>query len=287
MPKGRDRTHLRCFDPARACPFCRRWDSSEIDRLRDMAGRKTISEIVLALNREFEGLRAPRNHNAVVIAAQRRGIDLVLTSALSIRQLERILHADHRMIRTWIDAGLLVGRQFRAHTRGSGWAVEPEDLRRFIEEHSYAYDWTVMPAGHWHALAETVARRMRWRTLGDLMAYLGYGSKRFWKDHHAWIPHRRRWHNSAPSGSVVIRADDFAMIAAELRRLQHEHNQAGLDRRRARAHTNSPRTWQRSCNCGWTVHGEWSIAPPRTCSWCGELLLTGRRPRGRRVQAAA
>ena len=69
MTQHRDRTHLRCFDPARACPFCRRWDSSEIDRLRDMAGRKTISEIVMALNQEFEGLRAPRNHNAVVIAA--------------------------------------------------------------------------------------------------------------------------------------------------------------------------------------------------------------------------
>ena len=287
MTQRRDRTHLRCFDPARACPFCRRWDSSEIDRLRDMAGRNTISEIVVALNREFEGLRAPRNHNAVVIAAQRHGIDLVLTSALSIRQLEHILHADHRMIRKWIDAGLLVGRQFRQHTRGSAWAIEPEDLRRFIEEHSYAYDWTVMPAGHWHGLAETVARRMRWRTLGELMAYLGYGSKRFWKDHHGWIPHRRRWHNSAPSGSVVIRADDFAMIAAELRRLEHEHKQAGLDRRRARAHTKSHRTWQRSCACGWTVHGEWSIPPPRTCSRCGELVLTGRRRRGRRVPTAA
>ena len=109
---------MRCFDPARACPLCKRWDSSEIDRLRDMAGRKTILEIVAALNQEFEGLRPPRNHNAVVIAARRHGIDLVLTSALSIRQVERILHADHRMIRTWIDAGLLVGRQFRAHTHG-------------------------------------------------------------------------------------------------------------------------------------------------------------------------
>jgi hypothetical protein len=144
-----------------------------------------------------------------------------------------------------------------------------------------------MPAGNWHAIAETLARRMRWRTLNELMAYLGYGSKRFWKDHHTWIPHRRRWHNSAPSGSVLIRADDFAIIAAQIRRLEHEHNQAGLDRRRARAHTNSHRTWQRSCSCGWTVCGEWSIAPPRTCSRCGELLLTGRRPRGRRVQAAA
>jgi len=109
---------MRCFDPTRACPLCKRWDSSEIDRLRDMAGRKTILEIVAALNLEFEGLRPPRNHNAVVIAARRHGIDLVLTSALSIRQVERILHADHRMIRTWIDAGLLVGRQFLAHTHG-------------------------------------------------------------------------------------------------------------------------------------------------------------------------
>ena len=147
MTKGSDRTHMRCFDPTRACPLCKRWDSSEIDRLRDMAGRKTILEIVAALNEEFDGLRPPRNHNAVVIAARRHRIDLVLTSALSIRQVERILHADHRMIRAWIDAGLLVGRQFRADTPGSAWAIEPEDVRRFIEEHSYAYDWTVMPAG--------------------------------------------------------------------------------------------------------------------------------------------
>jgi hypothetical protein len=287
MTKGSDRTHLRCFDPARACPLCKRWDSSEIDRLRDMAGRKTILEIVAALNQEFEGLRPPRNYNAVVIAARRYGIDLVLSSALSIRQVERILHADHRMIRTWIDAGLLVGRQFRAHTRGSAWAIEPEDLRRFIEEHSYAYDWTVMPAAQWRTLAETVARRMHWRTLHELMTYLGYTSKRFWKDHHAWIPHRRRWHNSAPSGSVLIRADDFAMIAAEIRRLEHEHNQTALDRRHARARKSTHRTWQRSCGCGWVVHGEWGVAPPRACSQCGELLLTARRPRGRRVQAAA
>src|SRR5262245_55005148 len=123
MTKRRDTRHLRCSDPRRACPLCKRWDSSEIDRLRDMAGRKTISEIVMALNREFEGLRAPRNHNAVVIAAQRHGIDLVLTSALSVRQLEHILHADHRMIRKRIDAGLLGSRQFRATPRGPGWAV--------------------------------------------------------------------------------------------------------------------------------------------------------------------
>jgi hypothetical protein len=252
-----------------------------------MAGRKTVSEIVVALNREFEGLRATRNHNAVVIAAQRHGIDLVLTSALSIRQLEHILHADHRMIRKWIDDGLLAGRQFRAHTRGSGWAVEPEDLRRFIEEHSYAYDWTVMPAGHWRTAAETVARRMHWQTLDQLMAYLGYTSKRFWKDHHTWIPHRRRWHNSAPSGSVLIRAHDFVVIAAEIRRLEHEHNQAGLDRRRARARNSSHRTWQRSCGCGWIVRGNWRVIPPRTCSQCGELLLTARRHRDRRVQTAA
>src|SRR5437879_1842707 len=32
---------------------------------------------------------------------------------------------------------------------------------------------------------------------------------------------------------------------------------------------------------------EWGVAPPRACSQCGELLLTARRPRGRRVQAAA
>src|SRR5215472_5592011 len=138
MAKRRDSTHVRCYVPARACPLCKRWDSWEIDRLREMAGRKTIAEIVAALNQEFEGLRPPRNHNAVVIAARRHGIDLVLTSALSIRQLEHIFHADHRMIREWIDAGLLVGRQFREHTRGSAWAIEPADLHRFIEEHSYA-----------------------------------------------------------------------------------------------------------------------------------------------------
>ena len=86
MTKRSDRTHVRCYDPVRACPLCRRWDSWEIDRLRDMAGRKTIPEIVAALNQEFEGLRPPRNYNAVVIAARRHGIDLVLTSALSIRQ---------------------------------------------------------------------------------------------------------------------------------------------------------------------------------------------------------
>jgi hypothetical protein len=287
MTKGSDRTHMRCFDPTRACPLCKRWDCSEIDRLRDMAGRKTILEIVAALNREFEGWRPPRNYNAVVIAARRHRIDLVLTTALSIRQLERVLHADHRMIRRWIDDGLLVARQFRAETRGSAWAIEPEDLRRFIEEHSYAYDWTVMPAGRWRTLAETVARRMRWRTLDELMAYLGYTSKRFWKDHHAWIPHRRRWHNGAPSGSVLIRADEFAMVAAEIRRLEHEHNQAALDRRRARARKSSHRTWQRSCRCGAVMHGEWAIAPPRTCPQCGELLLTVRRQRCRRVQTAA
>ena len=286
MTNSRDRTHTRCLDPTRACPLCKRWDSSEIDRLRDMAGRKTILEIVTALNQEFKGLRPPRNYNAVVIAARRHGIDLVLTNALSIRQIERILHADHRMIRRWIDEGLLVARQFRAETRGSAWAIEREDLRRFIEQHSYAYDWTVMPAGRWRTLAETAARRMRWRTRDELMAYLGYMSKRFWKDHHTWIPHRRRWHNSAPSGSVLIRADDFAMIAAEIRRLEHEHNQAGLDRRRARARTNSHREWQRSFGCGWSAHREWAIAPPRTCPQCGELLLSGRRTRRSRAQAA-
>lgn len=73
---------MRCFDPARACPLCKRWDSSEIDRLRDMAGRKTIPEIVAALNQEFERMRPPLSYNAVVIAARRRGIDLVLTRAV-------------------------------------------------------------------------------------------------------------------------------------------------------------------------------------------------------------
>ena len=254
-----------------------------------MAGQKTIPEIVPTLNQEFEGLRPPRSYNAVVIISRRYGIDLVLTRAFSMRQLEHILHADHRMIRAWIDTGMLVARQSRAGVRGSSWAVEPEDLRRFIEDHSYAYDWTVMPAGQWRTLAETVARTMRWRTLGELMAYLGYASKTFWKDHHTWIPHRRRWHNSAPNqGSVFIRANDFAMIAEELRRLEHQHNQAVLDRRRARARM-SPRrlTWQRSCRCGWVLHGRWAVAPPIACLQCGELLLTGRRPRGRRLQPAA
>src|ERR1051325_8384525 len=120
MTNGSDRTHMRCSDPTRACPLCKRWDSSEIDRLRAMAGRKTILEIVAALNQEFEGLRTPRNYNAVVIAARRHGIDLVLTSALSIRQVERILHANHRMIRAWIDDGLLVARPCGAETRGAG-----------------------------------------------------------------------------------------------------------------------------------------------------------------------
>ena len=289
MTKSADKAHARRDEPARACPWDKRWDSWELEQLRAMAGRMTIREIVAALNREFAGLRPPRNENGVVIAGRRHGVDLVLRTALSLREVERILHADHRMIRKWIDQGLLTGRQFHPGLCGSGWAVEPEDLRRFLEEHSYAYDWTVMPRSPWRTLAETVALRTRWRTRSDLAAYLGYASLTFWKNHHAWIPHKRRWHNSAPNqGSALIRADDFPAIEAAIRRLEHQHNQAALDGRHARARKAAWRdTWQRSCGCGWIAHGKWSNPPPEACSHCGELLLTGRRFRGRRVQAAA
>jgi 3-methyladenine DNA glycosylase/8-oxoguanine DNA glycosylase len=70
----------------------------------------------------------------------------------------------------------------------------------------------------------------------------------------------------APSGSVLIRARDFVVIAAEIRRLEHEHNQAGLDRRRARARKSSHRTWQRSCVCGWIVHAARRRASDAACT---------------------
>src|SRR5262249_23636657 len=72
----------------------------------------------------------------------------------------------------------------------------------------------------WRQRAEVIARRSPWRTVEDLLAYLGVRWRNVWERRWRQIPHVRRHHSlggtNHPLGTPLIHQDAFPTIRQSL-----------------------------------------------------------------------
>lgn len=222
-PGRQSRRHSSALATRGRCPcnLCRVWHTDEEARLSALVGTRPLEEVTAMLNAEFDHLRLPRTPAAVRSKANHLGLWTEYTAGFTLQQLERLVGWDARQIRTyWIDTGLLEATRVHGRGRAGRWLVTEHAMLQFLEAYSWAYDWRRFAPGPWRQRAEVIARRSPWRTVEDLLAYLGVRWRNVWERRWRQIPHVRRHHSLGGTnhslGTPLIHQDVFPAIRQSL-----------------------------------------------------------------------
>jgi transcriptional regulator with XRE-family HTH domain len=196
--KPKDEHHTRCFDPNDpfACWSCRKWDPIEDDRLRVLAGTMPFPDLLRTLNAEFEGDRPERTASSLKNRSNILGVSLEYLEGMTMRDLELVVNWNYvSIIKRWIAPGLLPATQVHGKSNtGKRWMIRDEDFESFLRAHPEAYDWQRFAPGPWRMKAEVFSRNSRWRTLDDMLRYMGWS--RWKRRDYRWnaVPHVLRYH---------------------------------------------------------------------------------------------
>jgi hypothetical protein len=179
-----------------------------------LVGRVELPQIAARLTERFG---VERSVPGVVSRLKRRARSQ-WAEGLSVHDLERIFHVDHRAIlRWWVEPGLLAGRRWPGRGRRVGWLFTTEVVQAFVRQHAYAFDAARMQPGHaLTRLAKVESRVQAWRTCRDLAAYLGVSCwtvTRAVRD--GLVPHQR-CRGAGRYGEIRVRASDFPAIKERL-----------------------------------------------------------------------
>jgi hypothetical protein len=191
------------------------WRPEHDARLRELAGTRPLYEIAPLLSDEFA---LPRTAEACRIRCVRLGIS-TWSKGYSMRDVEKLLGADHRAIlRWWVEPELLVGRRWDGRGEDRGWWFEPADVERFVREHRHAYDALRTDAKHpLGKLARLLHRADPWLDSAALGEYFGVLPNTIadWAAG-GLIPEHKRRYGAGGLGRIVVRRSDFAAIARRL-----------------------------------------------------------------------
>jgi len=222
-PVRQSRRHSSALAARGQCPcnVCRVWHADEDERLVALVGSRPLPEVTALLNTEFAHLRPPRTPAAVQSRANHLGLWTEYTAGFTLQQLGRLVSWDARQIRKhWIVPGLLQATRVRGRGRAGRWLVTEQALMRFLEAYPWAYDWRRFAPGPWRQRGQVIACRSPWRTVEDLLAYLGVRWRNVWEHRWRQIPHVRRHHSLGGAnhslGTPLVHQDVFPTIRQSL-----------------------------------------------------------------------
>ncbi len=216
------------------------WSPAEERRLAELVGSRPAHQVAEQLEREF---LIPRTPLAVRVRANRLGLS-TWWDGYSQNQVAEVFGVTFSTVERWRRDGLLSGERWRVgRGRFGQWHFTEEDVARFIEHASWAYDLTRMQPGHaFTRRAEVTTRRDPWlrfeeaaRELGRCPSSLAEWVKR------GLVPHRRRV-AGAGRPKIVIRARDLPEIREAIEWAARQNVLDGLARRVWRKPIGRPRS---------------------------------------------
>ena len=162
------------FDGRKRGERANTWTDEENDYLRRHVGTCPFREVVA-------GMVAETGIERTVEAADVQVRALGLSRWVRCWQrehLRRLFRVAHSTVEAWIAEGLLAASRWRGRGGYPQWWIEDADLRRFITNDPWAYDWRRMKPGPMRSLAEVAAKANPYFTLQEVARLTGIP---YWK----------------------------------------------------------------------------------------------------------